>query len=172
MQNWKRLGTFLLVNVVVSALTTWLVVSLLLRNYPQASLPQPGEVVEAAAENGAEDGGESGEDGGNVPLVLDQLAIDSVIGAGDLGTERLQIRHVGDQEISLVNWQIQDENGNTFTFPALTMFSGGAVTIFTREGVNSVVELYWGKAQPVWTTGEQAMLIDPNGNVQATYTVP
>lgn len=172
MQNWKRLGTFLLVNVVVSALTTWLVVSLLLRNYPQADLPQPGEVVEAAAENGGDGDGEESGDGGSVPLVLDQLAIDSVIGAGDLATERLQIRHVGDQEISLLNWQIQDENGNTFTFPALTMFSGGAVTIFTREGVNSVVELYWGKAQPVWTSGELAMLIDPNGNVQATYTVP
>ena len=41
MRSWKRIFYFLLLNVIVSALTTWLVVSLLLKDYPQVPLPQP-----------------------------------------------------------------------------------------------------------------------------------
>ena len=65
-----------------------------------------------------------------------------------------------------------DAQGNTFLFPALTMFNGGAVTVFTQPGANTVVELYWGLDVPIWEEGEQASLLDPDGTVQATFTVP
>jgi hypothetical protein len=72
----------------------------------------------------------------------------------------------------MMGWQLQDSDGNTFTFPALTMFGGGAVTIYTKSGLDTVVEMYWGLDQPVWEEGEQARLLDPNGNVYVVYTVP
>jgi hypothetical protein len=100
------------------------------------------------------------------------LEINTVIGAGDLLSERVLVRHIGDQEVSLVGWQLRDEDGNVFNFPALTMFSGGAVTVYSQIGTNTVVEMYWGQNEAVWSVGETASLVDPNGNVQAVFEVP
>jgi len=178
MRSWKRLFYFLLLNVIVSALTTWLVVSILLDRFPQTSLAQPlvGE-GDTSGQNGEESSGSGqpafvGEGGTDIVFAIGQVEIDSIIGAGDVENERVLIRHVGDEAISLAGWQLQDEEGNSFILPSLTMFTGGAVTVFTRVGTNTVVELYWGMREPIWAEGEQALLVDPNGGVQAVYTVP
>lgn len=105
-------------------------------------------------------------------IIPEWLAIESILGAGELETERVIIHHVGEKEVSLVGWQLQDGDGNAYSFPALTMFQGGAVTVYSREGTSTVVELYWGQDEPIWESGEQAFLIDPDGQVQAVYTVP
>ncbi len=95
-----------------------------------------------------------------------------MIGAGELQTERVLIEHIGEKEVSLSGWQIQDQDGNVFTFPSLTMFKGGAVTVYTRAGTSTVVELYWGLDAPIWQPGERAYLLDPEGTVQAVYDIP
>jgi hypothetical protein len=178
MRSWKRLFYFLLLNVVVSALTTWLVVSLMLNDFPQMPLSQPpGGGGDASNQNGGQpnDSGAPPADetgGSDIKFAIGQIEIDSVIGAGDLENERVLIRHVGDQAVSLAGWQLQDEDGHSYVLPALTMFTGGAVTVYSRTGTNTVVELYWGMDDPVWREGEKALLIDPNGDVQAVYTVP
>jgi hypothetical protein len=46
------------------------------------------------------------------------------------------------------------------------------VTIFSRVGTSTVVELYWGLDEPIWTPGEKAFLLDPQGDIQAVYTIP
>jgi hypothetical protein len=46
------------------------------------------------------------------------------------------------------------------------------VNVFTKEGSNTVSELYWGLDQPVWKSGEIATLRDPAGEVRATYLIP
>lgn len=178
MRSWKRLFYFLLLNVFVSALTTWLVVSLMLQRYPNATMAQPLTDPGGAAQvQGGTEGDSSSQpedtgDGSITVTSIGQMEIDSIIGAGDVENERVMIRHVGDEEISLAGWQLQDEDGNSFILPSLTMFTGGAVTVYSRVGVNTVVELYWGMNEPVWEEGEQALLVDPNGGVQAVYTVP
>jgi hypothetical protein len=105
-------------------------------------------------------------------VVPELLEIQGVIGVGDLDTERVILKHIGDVEVSLLGWQLQDQDGHVFTFPALTIFSGGAVTIFSRVGTSTVVELYWGLDEPIWTPGEKAFLLDPQGDIQAVYTIP
>ena len=78
---------------------------------------------------------------------LKEGAIDSIIGPGGLETERVQLGHRGQRELSLVGWRLEDQNGNVYVFPKvpeLTLYGGGAVSVFTKEGVNSVVDLYWG----------------------------
>jgi hypothetical protein len=103
------------------------------------------------------------------------VVIDSVIGAGDLDTEHVLLKHRGEGELSLVGWRLEDDQGNKFIFPEfpqLTLFPGGAVNIYTRAGVNSVVELYWGLSQPVWASGATVILRDAQNNVRATYVVP
>jgi len=103
------------------------------------------------------------------------VQIDSVIGAGDLEAERVLIRHAGGGELALVGWRLEDGQGNLFVFPEfpqLTLFAGGAVNIYTRAGVNTVVDLYWGLDKPVWISGSTVILRDADGNVQARYLVP
>jgi LysM repeat protein len=103
------------------------------------------------------------------------VIIDSVIGAGDLDTEHVLLKHRGEGELALVGWRLEDDKGNVFIFPQfpqLTLFPGGAVNIYTRSGVNSVVELYWGLSQPVWTSGTTVVLRDAQNNVRANYVVP
>jgi LysM repeat protein len=101
-----------------------------------------------------------------------RLVIANVFGAGDLATERVRLERKGEGDLSLANWQLRDENGHIYTFPQLTLFPGGAVDVYTGDGVNGVDALYWGLDQPVWETGETVTLVDAQGNVQAIYQVP
>ena len=178
MQNWRRILYFLLLNVLISALTTWTVVTLMLRNQPaQTAQPFP-TLIESSGSQPADlvvtqpvaavlpDKLDDSE------IVPELLQIESILGAGELETERVLIKHIGEREVSLVGWQLQDQDGHAFNFPALTMFQGGAVTVYTRAGTSTVVELYWGMDEPLWQPGEKAYLIDPDGQIQAVYTVP
>ncbi len=177
MQNWRRIFYFLLLNVLVSAVTVWVVVTIMVRNPPLQTLPvvptlisqpdgQPGELLVTQPASVPDQSDEI------IEVTPELLEIRSILGPGDLETEQVLINHIGEKEVSLFGWQLQDQDGNAFTFPTLTMFQGGAVTIYTREGTSTVVELYWGLDEPIWDSGEQAFLLDPDGKIQATYTVP
>ncbi len=103
------------------------------------------------------------------------VVIDSVIGAGDLASEHVLLRHARGGEISLTGWRLEDGKGNVFVFPEfpqLTLYANGAVNLYTTAGVNSVVELYWGLDHPMWASGSTVILKDAQGNVQARYLVP
>ena len=101
-----------------------------------------------------------------------RVLIDSVVGAGDLESERVMLKRSGPGELSLAGWQLVEENGETFVFPQLILFEGGAVNIYTRAGQATVVALYWGLRAPVWESGEEVILLDDQGNQQASYNVP
>jgi LysM repeat protein len=103
------------------------------------------------------------------------VVIDSVIGAGDLASERILLKHRGEGELSLVGWRIEDGQGDIFIFPQfpqLVLFKGGAINIYTKAGGNTVVDLYWGLLKPIWHSGSTVILRDADGNVRATYAVP
>lgn len=170
MDRWKRLLAFLLLNVLVTALTMWAVLALWTRANPlpgTADMPPPAAAGPQQASTPAPAEASPGE-----PVSAGQLQINTVVAAGDLPNERVLIRHVGAEEISLAGWRLEDENGNSFLFPSLRMFSGGAVTVYTRAGTNTVVELYWGLERPAWQPGEWVRLLDPQGTVQAEYLIP
>jgi LysM repeat protein len=101
-----------------------------------------------------------------------RVLIDSVVGAGDLESERVMLKRSGPGELSLAGWQLVEEDGDTFTFPQLILFEGGAVNIYSRAGQATVVALYWGLMEPVWDSGEEVILLDNQGNEQASYRVP
>jgi LysM repeat protein len=101
-----------------------------------------------------------------------RLIINAVIGTGDLASEHVFITRSGDGELSLAGWQLKDEDGNVYTFPQLQLYKDGAVNVWTTSGVNTVVDLYWGVGSAVWSSGEQVTLLDSEGKVRATYTVP
>jgi len=108
-----------------------------------------------------------------VPLTGEsRVLIDSVIGVGDLASERVFLKRVGPGEISLTGWSLVAESGETFTFPQLTLFENGAVFVHTRSGQTTAVALYWNLDQAVWSSGDTVVLIDDQGNVHNSYQIP
>jgi len=178
MQNWRRILYFLLLNVLVSAMTTWAVVSYLLNQYtPTAQQAEPSLVIQPGAQNSdvvitQPSSTQAVDVSEDVEISQGQLEIKAIIGAGEYATERVEILHIGEEEISLAGWRLQDEDGHLFSFPTLTMFSGGKVVVYTKVGTSTVVELYWGLEDAVWEIGEKAYLIDPAGDIRAVYEVP
>ena len=166
MNKRNQLLRYLLINVAVSALTALAVLFVWARmTAPAASdslfNEDPPSTEAAEVDSSAQPVDFSG-----------QLQISAIIGAGDLQSERLTIEHVGDADVSLAGWRLEDADGNRYRFPGLVLHSGGEVTLFTRQGEDTVTELHWGRTDPVWSEGEEARLIDPDGETQATYVVP
>jgi len=161
----KRLSFYLLINIVVSALTTLLVLII----WSRLTAPDP---IDAFIENGTTNQSDAASPSPEPGEYAGQLSIRTIIGTGDADNERVLIEHIGDQEVPLASWRLEDEDGNSYRFPALTLHPGGSVELFSRQGEDGVTQLYWNRNDSVWSVGELATLIDPNGDEQATYMVP
>jgi hypothetical protein len=158
----RRLLFYLLLNVFVSACVTVTILFWYNRNYRQVTLPGVSNAPVAAVTSDA-----TLQPDNSIPV-----EIVSVVGAGTLEAEAVLIHYSGDGQLDLTGWQLEDDNGNTFTFPALALFKNGSVQVHTATGTGTVVDLYWGQRQPVWQSGEVAKLYDPQGNLHAIYRVP
>lgn len=160
----RRLFSFILINIFVSACVTGTIIYWYDRNLkatssapafsPPSDLGPVASVPEAIANSSSD------------------LQIVSIVGADNLGAEVVILRYLGDGQVDLSNWQLKDENGNIFIFPVISLVNGGAVQIHTTGGTNTVVDLYWNMNAPVWESGETASLYDASGNLIVTYQVP
>jgi LysM repeat protein len=101
-----------------------------------------------------------------------QVIIDGVFGTGDLDSERVFLIRVGPGEISLANWQLVTESGETFTFPQITLYESGALYVYTKAGLNSAVAAYWELDHPVWASGETIILRDEQGQIHTSFQIP
>jgi len=128
--------------------------------------------VDAAEEVGSNSVSEGPVNSQGVSSPGGQVEIMAVVGPGDLGSERVQLRGTGEGSLDLAGWRLRDEDNNEYNFPKITLFPNGAVNIYTAAGVDTVVALYWGASKAVWSSGEAVTLLDANGNIQATYQVP
>jgi hypothetical protein len=160
----RKLIQYLLLNVFVSASVTGGILFWYDRNYRAVSQPT---VIQQAAIPAGDLPAASSELKTDIPV-----KISSVIGAGTLETEVVIIKFEGDGQLNLTSWQLKDESGNTYTFPQLTLYQNGAVQVRTGSGADSVIDLYWGIGEPVWSSGETARLFDAQGNLRAEYRVP
>jgi hypothetical protein len=148
----KRLLVYLVINVIVSALTTLIVLALWTR-FTLGEVPELGS-------------------NGSVQTASSQLSIATVIGAGDLANEHVIIEHVGGEDVSLSGWRLRDESGAEYRFPALVLHPGAEISVYSTVGDDSASSLYWDRQISIWLSGEKVSLIDPNGATKATYTVP
>lgn len=184
MKNKSSLIIFILINIVISAATTLTVMWLWERSHPRpdpadmasllssASCNQECEVVLPQIE----------QEQGPVPTSEPTLAfansteseirIYAIVGAGNLDAEYVEIRNQGDDPVDLTGWQLTDQGGQSFTFPAMILNSGGAIKVISTKGTNTVIELYWQSDEPIWQSGETASLLDADGELITTYSIP
>lgn len=107
-------------------------------------------------------------EGGEAVVTIDQVA-----GVGELAAEAIRITNEGESSVALQGWKIADQDGLTYTFTQLTLFGGGAgVILHTDGGTNSATDVYWGAETAVWESGELVTLLDANGDIVDTYTIP
>lgn len=99
------------------------------------------------------------------------VEIGQVLGSGDVTAEVVIVRNRGGAA-SLEGWTLSDAEGNTFTFPALTLFTDAEVRVHSAAGNPTPSDLYWGRVTPAWGGGELITLRDRAGNVVDTYIVP
>jgi LysM repeat protein len=102
---------------------------------------------------------------------LPRLTIREVVSAGSLAQEALVVVNDGGP-VDLAGWSLRDETGHSYSFPSLMLFEGGAVTIHTAAGADSVTDLYWGQADAVWESGKDVLLSDADGNLHARFAIP
>jgi hypothetical protein len=160
----RKLIQYLLLNVFVSASVTGGILFWYDRNYRAISQPAVAQQSASVSDAGAVISNELQTD---IPV-----NISSVVGAGAVNSEIVVIKFEGEGELDLVSWQLKDENGNTFTFPKLTLYPNGAVQVHTNAGTDTVIDLYWGLGDAIWSSGENARLFDAQGNLRAVYRVP
>ena len=156
----RRLVYYVLLNIFVSALVTGTILffydraqhgnSTVPENVPTAALPAPTAALQT-----------------DIPI-----EIVSVVGPGTLGSEYVLIRYGGADSVTLTGWRLVDSQGNAFTFPSLTLYEGGAVQVNSASGSDSVAQLYWGRSEPVWESGDVASLFDAQGDLRALYRIP
>ena len=151
----RRLILYLLLNVFVSACVTGGILYWYDQNYRASSLSVVQPALPAQVQS----------DGAPAvtfdPNIDSPVEIVSIVGTGTLNAEWVIVRNAGLEPINLSGWSLKDENRNVFTFPNLTLNTGGAVQIHTISGTNTVIDLYWGLGDPVWSSGEEAQLLDP-----------
>lgn len=167
MKERRRWLPFLLLNIFVSAAVTGAILFWYDRTYRQNAIPA---VMPAASITVTQSA-----DADAAPLSPDEeIAVDivSIVGAETLDAEIVLVRYSGEEELNLAGWHLEDEDKNTYIFPQLILYSQGAVQIHTIAGQDTVVDLYWGLRDSVWESGEEASLLDPQGNVRTTYIVP
>lgn len=171
MKFWKRALPFILVNIVVSAAATLLVLYWWSSTHPlnlpvidNVTTPTPGA-------NPAEV-----QPTPTLPsLETPVIEINTVIAPGNINNEVVILRLLNDDELLLEGWELKGSGGSVYTFPNL-LLKEGEIQLFTGRmpagRLGSANEIYWERSEAVWRSGETLTLYDPSGNVRATFNIP
>ncbi|MGA9532542.1 MAG: LysM peptidoglycan-binding domain-containing protein [Anaerolineales bacterium] len=104
--------------------------------------------------------------GGEAP----QVDIRGVDGAGDLETEVVRLINSGGVA-NMAGWTLDDGRSHRYIFPAFTLHNG-AVSVHTKAGSDTVIDLYWGLPEAVWTPGTTISLRNGDGELLSTFQIP
>lgn len=173
MRRPVRIIPFLILNIIVSAATVLVVLNWWSSTRPPAPLPPvifPTEVAPTAVAQPTP----LPTPTGGTPTTPDPrpLQVVDVLGVGDAKNEVVVIKYTGEGELRLAGWKMEDNQGHRYTFPNYALGKGGTVRVYTRAGVDSATELFWGLAEAVWQTGKTVAIYDAQGAVRASFLVP
>lgn len=171
MKTKKSIWPYILVNILVSAATTLLVLWLWDRAHQIQPPPQAAQPA-AAAQTSAPAAPTLAPTPALPPLNQPVIQIKNVFGEGDLNSEVVVLSRLGEGELWLTGWKLQNESGDSFIFPDLQLHKDAEIQVYSRAGVNSALALYWNRSEPAWRTGDLVTMIDYQGNIRASYRIP
>jgi len=85
----------------------------------------------------------------------------------NLTEEWVKITNRGDESVNMAGWNLSDDDGHNYTFPAgFILNPGKSVKVHTFKGTDTSTDLYMGRDAPIWNDeGDCAILKDANGNL-------
>lgn len=98
--------------------------------------------------------------------------IQRIENAGTLTNEAVLVVNQGDAPINLRGWRLERENGPSYTFGDVQLFAGSSIRVYSSEGDDNTIALYWGLDAPVWTSGATVRLLDASGTEADREPVP
>jgi len=101
-----------------------------------------------------------------------RLRMSTVSSTGDLVTEAIAVNNDSDLAVNLQGWRLEREGGPAYTFGNVLLFPGSGIQVFTGNGTDNSVAVYWNQAAPLWQPGSMARLLDPQGAEVARLPVP
>jgi hypothetical protein len=161
----KRWLPFLVVNIIVSAATTLLVLTIWNRvnTANRLELEAPSATQASASTPAVQVA--------LPPLDTPVITIANVFAPGDLQNELLVVERVGEGDLNLSDWQIIDQDKNAFIFPAIDLVKG-QISVYSRPGVNTVNTLFWASEEAIWSQGELVRIYDSAGHERAVFEIP
>lgn len=174
MKSGSKLWLYIILNIFISAVTMLIVLMVWEWTHPNPDFaPLSGALSE---------GNTQGENSGSTQptttppnsLIEDnfQMDIRKVVGAGNLDMEYVEILNQSEGAVDMTGWQLLDEDENSFEFPTMILESDGALKVHSKPGQDTVIELYWQSETPIWQSGEVVQLLDQNGHLTASYSIP
>lgn len=128
-------------------------------------------VIPVQGAGGAPAGTAPAETTGGEPVVQG-VEVAAVSGVGDLANEQVIVANESDLAFSLQGWKVEREGGPAYTFGNVPLFPGGSVRLRSGAGADTTVDLFWNQPSPVWQSGAVVRLLNAQGNVVSSYTVP
>ena len=101
-----------------------------------------------------------------------EIKIQSIRGIGSLESELVIIQNDGDEAVAMKGWIIKEGQGTGFVFPEITLYPGGSIQVHSGQGVDSASDLFWGRSEPAWKSGDLAALYDTHSIARAFYRIP
>lgn len=99
-----------------------------------------------------------------------RVKIGSVSSAGQLQREQLVISNEGDH-IDIKDWKISNTRGVSYKFKEIILVKDGFLNIYSQAGTDSPTDLYMGRTDPAWRSGDVITLESNDGRKIATYEV-
>jgi hypothetical protein len=88
------------------------------------------------------------------------------------GNEWVEIANEGIAEWNMSGWRLTNREGSVYVFPPYDLESGSIVRVHDGRGVSIGSYLYTNSTTPLFSiSGDDILLLDPNGEPAATYTV-
>jgi hypothetical protein len=169
MRSFRRALPFLLLNIFLSAATTLAILYWVGGGFHistnQAPSPTLAAILQPTEARPLPTPTSSSASGQQL------IEIVEVQGSGDLNNETVLFSRLGEGDLRLTGWKLEDNAGHHFTFPEFVLNQQGKVQVSTRTGQNTAIALFWGLEEAVWTLGKTVYLYDPQGAIQATLVV-
>ena len=186
--NWKQWLALAIINMILSAITTLFVVQALTAapkspagttalptaspaaatrpisnaapvptSPPAATKPAAGAVPATAAPAPAATTGDA-----RIKISLSSL--------GQLQLERIVISNEGDN-IDLKDWKISNQRGINYKFKNVVIFKDSFVNLNSTAGADSSTDIYMGRTDAAWKSGDIITLEANDGRKIATFEV-
>jgi hypothetical protein len=89
----------------------------------------------------------------------------------DITNEWILLENSASGAVTLTGFTLQDALGHAYTFPGFSLAGGAQVRVWTKSGIDTAGDLFWGRNAPVWNNdpGDIAILHNAQGAEVARY---